>query len=251
MGKNPAYLFYPGDWQRDLDDHDIEIEGAWQRFCCRMWWAPQRGRLTLRPERWAVILNKDIDTTNRIIDYLLNEKIASGQREANGYVTLWSRRMMQDEKDREHNRLRQRRFRGKEGPNAEVTPPSRKRHVPSSVSVTVSKNKDKGKRTAPFVPPMLQEVSGYCKERNNSIDPQAFIDHYTSNGWMVGKNKMKDWKAAVRNWEKRNFTPPTKTLAIIPIMKPKEYISEEMPEISEADRIENMKRVKELASRIG
>lgn len=57
-----------------------------------------------------------------------------------------------------------------------------------------------GKR---FVPPTVDEVRAYCLERGNGIDPQRFIDHYTSNGWMVGKNKMKDWKAAVRTWEQR------------------------------------------------
>jgi hypothetical protein len=54
-----------------------------------------------------------------------------------------------------------------------------------------------------FKEPSLQEVSTYCKERNNSINPQTFIDHYTGNGWMVGKNKMKDWKAVIRTWETR------------------------------------------------
>ena len=54
----------------------------------------------------------------------------------------------------------------------------------------------------PFIPPLLEEVSAYCKERGNGIDPEHFIDYYQSKGWMIGKNKMKDWKAAVRNWER-------------------------------------------------
>lgn len=58
-------------------------------------------------------------------------------------------------------------------------------------------------RSKRFVPPTVDEVRDYCIERGNGIDPQRFIDHYTSNGWMVGKNKMKDWKAAVRTWEQR------------------------------------------------
>ena len=52
-----------------------------------------------------------------------------------------------------------------------------------------------------FTPPTVDEVREYCFERGNSVDPQRFVDYYTSNGWMVGKNKMKDWKAAVRTWE--------------------------------------------------
>ena len=55
-----------------------------------------------------------------------------------------------------------------------------------------------------FVAPSVEEVSVYCKERKNGIDPQSFIDFYDSKGWMIGKNHMKDWKAAVRTWERRH-----------------------------------------------
>jgi len=55
-----------------------------------------------------------------------------------------------------------------------------------------------------FKPPSLSSVSSYCSERNNNIDPQQFIDYYTSTGWFIGKNKMKDWQAAIRTWENRN-----------------------------------------------
>lgn len=53
----------------------------------------------------------------------------------------------------------------------------------------------------PFIPPTVEEVSAYCTERGNSVDAEAFVDFYASKGWMIGKNKMKDWKAAVRTWE--------------------------------------------------
>jgi len=56
-----------------------------------------------------------------------------------------------------------------------------------------------------FLKPTLIEVSEYCLERKNNINPNHFIDHYQANGWMVGKVKMKDWKATVRTWEKNNF----------------------------------------------
>lgn len=54
-----------------------------------------------------------------------------------------------------------------------------------------------------FKPPTVQDVKAYCIERGNEVDPERFIDFYESKGWMVGKNKMKDWKAAVRNWERK------------------------------------------------
>ena len=55
-----------------------------------------------------------------------------------------------------------------------------------------------------FTPPTVDEVAAYCGERNNRIDPQTFVDFYASKGWVVGKSKMKDWKAAIRTWEKRD-----------------------------------------------
>jgi hypothetical protein len=55
-----------------------------------------------------------------------------------------------------------------------------------------------------FTPPTREEVQAYCMERGNHVDAEAFIDFYTSKGWMVGKNPMKDWKACVRTWEKRD-----------------------------------------------
>ena len=59
-----------------------------------------------------------------------------------------------------------------------------------------------------FAPPSVDEVRAYCAERNNGIDPQSFVDFYESKGWMVGKNHMRDWKAAVRTWERNRTKPP-------------------------------------------
>jgi len=52
--------------------------------------------------------------------------------------------------------------------------------------------------------PSLEQVKEYCKERDNEVDPQQFLNHYESNGWRVGKVTMVDWKAAVRTWEKND-----------------------------------------------
>ena len=56
-----------------------------------------------------------------------------------------------------------------------------------------------------FSPPALEEVKAYCEERGNGVDAQRWYDYYTSNGWKVGKNPMRDWKAAVRTWERNGF----------------------------------------------
>lgn len=71
---------------------------------------------------------------------------------------------------------------------------------------------DKNPKTAKrFQPPTLEEVKAYCIERKNNVDPERFIDYYTSNGWLVGKTKMKDWKAAVRTWEKNGYSNGNKS----------------------------------------
>jgi len=61
-----------------------------------------------------------------------------------------------------------------------------------------------------FTPPTLQEVQNYSKEINYDLDCQKFIDFYQSKGWMVGKNKMKDWKASVRTWKGKTESPAGK-----------------------------------------
>ena len=52
-----------------------------------------------------------------------------------------------------------------------------------------------------FTPPTLEQVQAYCLERGNTVNPNSFLNHYESNGWMRGKTKIKDWKACVRTWE--------------------------------------------------
>ena len=70
-------------------------------------------------------------------------------------------------------------------------------------------NTKENKVTGRFTAPTVEEVREYCLERGNSVDPDQFVDFYTSKGWKVGKNPMKDWKAAVRTWERgRNTSQP-------------------------------------------
>lgn len=63
------------------------------------------------------------------------------------------------------------------------------------------KEEDSTKAAKRFTRPTFEEVEQYCHERNNKVNAQRFLDYYDSNGWKVGKNPMKDWKAAVRRWE--------------------------------------------------
>ena len=69
--------------------------------------------------------------------------------------------------------------------------------------------KGNGAREARFTPPSVEEVAAYCRERGNGVDASRFVDFYSSKGWMVGKTKMKDWQAAVRNWERNSDAKAT------------------------------------------
>lgn len=59
-----------------------------------------------------------------------------------------------------------------------------------------------------FTAPTIEEVKEYCAERKNGVDAERFVNYYTANGWKVGKNPMKDWKAAVRTWERNDSGKP-------------------------------------------
>lgn len=114
------------------------------------------------------------------------------------------------EKIREQTRLRVAKHREKQAQLAEC-------NATCNATVThgnaTDKDKDKEKdkdtdtkseKRKAFSPPTVDEVRQYCRERGNGVDAERFVDYYSSNGWMVGKNKMKNWQAAVRTWEKRD-----------------------------------------------
>ena len=81
--------------------------------------------------------------------------------------------------------------------------------LPKTVPTKETNTKEKKERRI-FVIPTMQEVREYCRHRQNSVDPQKWHDYYSSNGWKVGKNPMKDWQAAVRTWERSEFNSAAK-----------------------------------------
>lgn len=78
----------------------------------------------------------------------------------------------------------------------------------TDISITDTSSIDDKPTRKRFIPPSLEEVQAYCRERNNNVDAEKFINHYTSNGWMVGRTKMQDWQASVRTWERNGYDKP-------------------------------------------
>ena len=72
------------------------------------------------------------------------------------------------------------------------------KEIHSSAKSTTTKRKR-------FEKPSISDIKQYCMERNNNVNAEQFFDHYESNGWKVGKNSMKDWRAAVRTWERSEY----------------------------------------------
>jgi hypothetical protein len=104
-----------------------------------------------------------------------------------------------------------------------------------------------------FLKPTIEEIIAYCRERNNTVSAQVFINHYESNGWMVGKNKMKDWKAAVRTWETRgdgngNGNKREGTTGMVTVQK--EYVPEPYERPSDEQIKRNIERVHEIVEKI-
>lgn len=85
-------------------------------------------------------------------------------------------------------------------------------HLATINSQPTTKDKaDKPPSRHKFSPPTVEDIKAYCREQGYMVDAERFVDHYASNGWMVGKSKMKDWQAAVRNWSRKDKVNNGKT----------------------------------------
>lgn len=133
--KPPAFLFYPNDWTRDLEEHPLEIEGAWIRIINKLWFAEKKGELSRNILQWSRILRVPPKDAERILNYIKDEKIGNvtlRNGDSNALITVVSRRMQRDDKARQQNKVRQNRYRSSRPPlrksnarsNANVTPPS-------------------------------------------------------------------------------------------------------------------------------
>lgn len=148
----------------------------------------------------------DVDTV--VVAMELFQKIKLVEILENGEIYLSSLQDMVGMETSEAQRKRLSRQNNKNlGHCPDIVPKvSDKRPPEIEKEIEIEKEKDKKKSSAKrsFTPPTLQEVQAYCRERGNSVDPQRFLDFYEAKGWMIGKNKMKDWKAAVRTWERQD-----------------------------------------------
>lgn len=159
---------------------------------------------------FAEELALDLDENPEDVGLLLNYLLSVGLIETSDQINFLLPYAVESTGSEGASAERVRNFRDRQALqcNADVTQVKRLCNV--EIEKEIEKEKDiNNKRSRAFVPPTLEEVTAYCKERGKGVDPNKWYDFYQSKGWMIGKNKMKDWKAAVRTWEPKNI-PETK-----------------------------------------
>ena len=140
---------------------------------------------------------KDTSMTLPLLDYLNSSTIT--QQEDSNSITLSEKNDLKDQCNQDVN-----------------TPLTVTDTVIDTVTDNESENKkekNKKEKTKKFIKPTLEEVKAYCEERHNNVNPEQFIAYYEANGWKVGRNPMKNWRAAiVSTWERNNYNkaPPKK-----------------------------------------
>ncbi len=120
------------------------------------------------------------------------------------------RRDMDENREKYEAMCNARREAGKKGGRPKTKGSVKKAKEPNVFPEKQEEAKEKEEKQKRFTPPSVEEVRAYVNETGYSVDPQRFVDFYASKGWMVGKNKMKDWKAAVRTWNRSEEPKTTK-----------------------------------------
>lgn len=206
--KDPAMLFYTSDFLTGVTLLNMKERGQYITLLCLQ---QQLGHMTLKQMQTAVgklseaVMGKFIQDDdglyyNRRADIEINKRKAHSQKQRENVQKRWNKETEEIPKDvpKEYGGIY-------DGITTVIPLENENENRNENINLkSLTQVEEKIKR---FKPPTVEEVRAYCTERGNSIDPQSFVDFYTSNGWKVGKNAMKDWKAAVRTWESRDSKP--------------------------------------------
>jgi len=197
MSRDPAFLWYPGDWDGGTKLFNRYEKGAYMDLLmCQF----HNGHMT--KENLVFILGQP--------DYdLLWESKLKSKFVKDDEGKFFNQKLESEQIKR--RKWCESRANNKEGKNQYSGHTTKKKRSYDLMkrghmeNVNENENKDIINNDGKFKKPTLMEVTLYCVERKNKVNPQTFIDHYESNGWMVGKVHMKNWKATVRKWENNNF----------------------------------------------
>jgi len=186
MSKDPAFLFYSSDFLTGTMFMDNEQVGKFIRLMCAQ---HQKGRLTEK-DMLKICGTHDEDIFSK---FAVDE---SG--------LYYNERLEQEvEKRRAYSESRRNNRKKKE--DMLITSKTYVQHMENENENEIDNSIDiKPKKEKSFIKPTIDEIALYMEERNMNNVSQRFYDFYESKGWMIGKNKMKDWKASVRTWEDEN-----------------------------------------------
>ena len=207
MSKDPAVLFYTADFFVGTVTMSDEQVGKYIRLLCLQ---HQHGRLS-EQDMLSVCKTYDARVFEKFkVDengLYFNARMEEETNRRNAYVESRKRNRSSPKKDKESTYEK----------DMSNTCNSYVRHMENeNINESDIDNKKEGAGRKPFVKPTLEEVTQYCQERNRGVNPDKWLSYYEANGWKVGKNPMKDWKAAVRTWEpEKPKQPETKQSAPI------------------------------------
>lgn len=189
MSKDPAVLFYTSDFLSGTMTMTDEEVGQYIRLLCLQ---HQKGRLSEKDMLFVCKKKNDV-----FLKFLVDK---------NG--NYYNKRL-EEEAEKRSNYCKSRGY-NKKGHtktknHMKIISKSYENHMENE---NEDENKDNNKIIKKkFTPPTIEEVDEFCKERDNGIDAEAFVAFYATNGWTQGKGKpIKNWKACVVTWEKRNGT---------------------------------------------
>jgi uncharacterized protein YdaU (DUF1376 family) len=197
--KDPAFLFYPNDYIGGTMGMTFEEKGAYMELLMLQF---NRGHMTghmigqVVGQIWVKIQSKfKVDVDGLFYNQRLDDEIKKRQEYVSSRLNNKEGINQYTNKKRSYDHAMTGHMTGHTVGHMENV------NVNEDIDVNTT---EKGSRGKQFIKPTLDEVTAYCNERHNTINPQEWLDHYESNGWKVGSNSMKDWKAAIRTWEKRS-----------------------------------------------
>lgn len=187
------FKFNPGEWIKgDITLCSMTAQGVFINLCCYYWMKDCSICLANAKQRFS----KDVASINELlkmgvftVDENDNIIIKFLDEQMNEFIDIAEKRSLAG---RSGGLAKAKQMLSKCQANAKQKP------------IYKDKEEDKDKDKDKDILPTIEKVTIYCDERKNNVDPNKFFDFYEAKGWMIGKNKMKDWKAAVRTWEKKD-----------------------------------------------
>lgn len=184
--KDPGFIFYPGDYLRDTQCLSEKVQVAYDRIMCE-----HMRNICISQQQLKFF-------TKRLSEDEFEELMSVVSETKDGFQIEWVAESILKRRAYSDSRRENRKSKPKE--DIKDISKTYDEHMDNEIeNEIINRNR--------FIKPLLEEITNYCLERKNNVDPIKWFNFYEAKGWMIGKNKMKDWKAAVRTWEDSKSNP--------------------------------------------